>query len=158
MAGGDIMPDHETSNVPNGPNSDERKVDRLFQHGLHEEGVFYNRLNFFLVFESFVFAVAVTGLGKEGPPIAITRFICIVGVIISGVWWYAQVNKLVLLKALEDRIEASCDEFKETIAVANKKRIFQVWSANGILAHVFPLLFVGAWLFLLHYLCCHYGR
>jgi hypothetical protein len=101
------------------------ELNRLFTHGINEEGVFYNRLNFFLVFESLLFAAAIAGFsGEDAPPAAIIVPLCIVGVVVSIVWWYAQVNKLVLLKTLEDRIKDAFDEFRETIWLANQRRIF----------------------------------
>lgn len=143
-------------NASNAKDSDLERRARLFQHGMHEEGVFYNRLNFFLVFESLLFAVAVGGFGKDdAPPLAIITLVCIVGLIVSLIWGYAQINKLVLLKTLEDRLEQELTEFKETIGVADRQRIFRVWSANSVLAYTMPTLFAGAWLYLLHYLCCH---
>lgn len=131
------------------------ELNRLFTHGIHEEGVFYNRLNFFLVFESLLFAAAIAGFsGKDAPPAAIIAPLCIVGVVVSIVWWYAQVNKLVLLKTLEDRIKDAFDEFRETIWLADQRRIFPIWSANLILAHTFPPLFVVVWSYMLYYLLC----
>jgi hypothetical protein len=133
---------------------------RLFAHAIHEEGVFYNRLNFFLVFESLLFAAAISGFsGKDAPPRQIIVPVCAIGVVVSLLWWYAQVNKLVLLKALEERIKAAFTEFRETIQVANKRRwtlrvwlLKRLWSANQLLAWLIPPLFLGAWSYLLYYL------
>jgi hypothetical protein len=126
--------------------------ERIFAHGLHEEGVFYNRLNFFLVFESLLVAAAVSGFsGKEAPPLAITIPICTLGLFVSALWWYAQVNKLVLLKALEERVEQAFTEFRESVAIANERRHLHTWSANKILAHALPLTFMAAWIYILTY-------
>jgi hypothetical protein len=130
--------------------------ERLFRHGLHEEGVFYNRLNFFLVFESLLFAAVIAHVTRnDAQPLEVTTLVCVVGIIGSVVWWYAQANKLVLLKTLDDRIEEGCDEFRETLMLANKKRIFKIWSANAVLAHTFPLGFGIAWSALLYYVRSH---
>jgi len=130
---------------------DERE--RLFAHGMHEEGVFYNRLNFFLVFESVLFAATLSGFsGKDAPPRLITIPICILGVIVSLIWWYAQVNKLRLLHTLENRIEEHCDEFKETIRLSREHWIVRIsWSASTVLAHVVPPTFMACWLYLILY-------
>lgn len=125
---------------------------RIFSHGLHEEGIFYNRLNFFLVFESFLVAAAVSGFSDTDiPPMGIIFPLCIVGILVSVFWWFAQVNKLILLKVLEDRITASFDEFRETVFVANQIRLFRTWSANKFLAHAFPTIFVALWIYILGY-------
>jgi len=153
-----MAPEHETITLASGETLDEVKIARLFQHGLHEEGVFYNRLNFFLVFESLLFAVAVAGLGKQdAPPIQIMKLIIGVGLFGSVVWLYAQMNKLVLLKTLEDRVEATCAEFKVSIETADRRRVFKFWSANAVLTWTFPPMFIGAWSYLLYYVWCKVG-
>jgi hypothetical protein len=130
--------------IRHGKNLEEEECERMFTHALHEEGVFYNRLNFFLVFESLLFAAAVAG-GNEGPPKGVVAFVCLQGLVGSLFWWYAQVNKLVLLKALEQRCVQAFDEFRESLQLADESRIFREWSSNRFLAHAFPVLFLVAW-------------
>jgi len=128
-------------------NDDERA--RLFTHGLHEEGIFYNRLHFFLVFESLLFAAAVAG-GSERPSPSFVGFVCILGLIVSVMWWYAQVNKLILLKVLEERCLQAFAEFRESVDLADDRRLLGTWSSNRFLAHAFPVLFLIAWGFLFY--------
>jgi len=131
-------------------NSDEKN--RLLTHGLHEEGVFYNRLNFFLVFESVFIAAAVTGVSQaDPPPLKIILPLCGVGVLISFLWWCAQVNKLILLTTLEERADEAFLEMKETGWIAEKRQGFLFSNINKILAHVLPGIFIIAWLYLLVY-------
>lgn len=126
--------------------------ERIFTHGLHEEGIFYNRLNFFLVFESLLFAGIISGYsGKDAPPAAIATPICILGMLVSVLWWYAQVNKLILLRTLEKRAEELFDEFRETVRLANEQRVLRVWSANVVLAHALPSIFLTAWVYFFWY-------
>jgi len=123
---------------------------RLFTHGLHEEGIFYNRLNFFLVFESFLVAAAVSGFsGKGAPPFGFP--IAIVGLMVSFLWWYAQVAKLAILKTLEERVEEAYLDFQETISLSTRKRqqYHLHWSATRLLAHALPLIFVVWWGYIL---------
>jgi hypothetical protein len=128
------------------------QCERLFAHGLHEENVFYNRLNFFMVCESLLFAGAVSGLiVEEKSTWSLIIFICVLGVFVSLLWWFAQVNKLVLLKILEDRLMDTFPEIRVSIEAANRKRRLHVWSASAILAHALPAVFLLAWLYLL----CH---
>jgi hypothetical protein len=138
--------------VRNAKDLDREERARLFQHGIHEEGVFYSRLNFFLLFESLLFASALSGFGNDGPPIEVTAVVCGVGFGGSVLWWYAQANKLVLLKTLEDRLVEGFDEFRESVGLADRKRVVRVWSANTVLTWAFPLLFAAAWVCLFCYL------
>lgn len=63
----------------------EHERERIFYHGLHEEGVFYNRLNFFLLFESLFFAVTVSALTSDKPlSRAIILLMCSVGLVFSA--------------------------------------------------------------------------
>ena len=41
---------------------EDKQVDRLWEHRLHLDSNFYNRLNFFLVFESVL--IGIVGLGR----------------------------------------------------------------------------------------------
>lgn len=128
------------------------QCERLFAHGLHEENVFYNRLNFFMVCESLLFAGAISGMIEGEKTVrSIIIFICVVGLLVSLLWWFAQVNKLVLLKTLEDRLMGAFPEIRESIEAANRNRRIHIWSASAILAHALPVLFLLAWLYLL----CH---
>lgn len=128
---------------------------RLFQHGLHEEGVFYNRLNFFLVFESLLFAATMTVLSEETAMSSeLVKLMVWIGIIVSVVWAYAQLNKLVLLKTLEKRALDACPEFAETVRLANEHRYWIVRlvrspSANTFLAWFFPALFLACWIAIL---------
>ena len=123
---------------------------RLFAHGLHEEGVFYNRLNFFLVFESLLFAATMSVLASTTPLARpLVTLMVIMGILVSLVWLFAQVNKLVLLKTLERRAKIECPEFTETIRLAHERRFIAVARANTFLAYFFPLLFTGCWVAIL---------
>jgi len=128
---------------------------RLFAHAMHEETVFYNRLNFFMVCESLLFAATISGLSGNNralDPIIIP--ICVLGILVSLLWWFAQVNKLILYKTLVDRLE-TFEEMKESFEMADSRRLvgrIPGWSASSILAHAFPALFMLTWLYLTGYL------
>jgi hypothetical protein len=139
--------------IRHGKELEPEERERLFTHGLHEEGIFYNRLNFFLIFESLLFAAAVAG-GGDKPPKAVVVSLSILGLIVGVIWWYAQVNKLVLLKVLEKRCLEAFDEFRESVELADERRPFGTWNSNRFLAHAFPFLFLSAWSFLLYYRLC----
>jgi hypothetical protein len=140
--------------------SAERKIhleverERLFTHGLHEETIFYNRLNIFLVCESLLFAAVVSGLsGENRPEPSILRLMCGVGIVLSLLWWVAQINKLALYKTLVDRARVELDEFRDTLSMNEAKPrrgTLQAWGGSTMLAHSFPALFTTAWGILLY--------
>jgi hypothetical protein len=136
-----------------GPTLNEEQRARLFQHGLHEEGVFYNRLNFFLVFESLLFAATMSVLTDDTPlKDSLVTLMVVTGIAVSVVWGYAQLNKLVLLKTLEERAKVECPEFAETVRMADDRRWFPTSSANATLAYFFPALFIICWFVVLYIL------
>lgn len=123
---------------------------RLMTHGLHEETVFYNRLNFFMVCESLLFAAAVSAMsGNNRSAFLIVLPICILGFVVSALWLYLQLDKLALLQTLEDRGAEAFKEFRESVKLADKRRSWlpQVRSSS-VLAWTFPLLFMFAWIYL----------
>lgn len=136
--------------IRHGKELNEEERERMFTHGLHEEGIFYSRLNVFLVCESLLFAAAVAS-GNDGLPKDIVAFICVIGAIVSLIWWYAQINKLVLLKVLEQRCAQAFEEFRESLQMADQRRLLHEWSSNRFLTHAFPVLFLFAWGFLFYY-------
>src|ERR1044072_6417735 len=136
-------------------NLDLEERQRLFAHTMHEETVFYNRLNFFMVCESLLFAATISGLsGNNSPLRPIIIPMCVLGILVTLLWWIAQVNKLVLFKTLEGRVKEACKDLKESILLANRPGLIGMihsWSASSILAHALPALFMLTWLYLLGY-------
>jgi hypothetical protein len=127
--------------------------ERLFTHGLHEENIFYNRLNVFLVCESLLFAAVVSALsGESRPERPVLALMCVVGVLVSLLWWVAQANKLALYKTLVARARRELDEFRDTLETNQRegwKGVLQNCSGSTMLAHAFPVLFTAAWSVLL---------
>jgi hypothetical protein len=132
----------------------EEERERLFTHGLHEENIFHNRLNIFLVCESLLFASVVSSLsGEHRPAPSILKLICGVGILVSLLWWVARTNKLALYKTLVTRAKAELDEFSDTLDMSKRERwrgVLQAWSGSTMLAHSFPALFTIVWGILLY--------
>lgn len=130
--------------------------DRVFANLLHEETVFYNRLNIFLVCESLLFAGVVSSLGEEHLA-GLLKVICGVGLALSFLWWCAQVDKLIFYRALIDRARETVPEFDDTIKITDERRkgwrrLLHTAGSSTVLANAFPLMFVGAWGYLMYHL------
>lgn len=118
---------------------------RLLQHAAHEEGIFYNRLNFFLVCESLLVGAIVTTYGATNRlPHSFVVTASLIGASLTGLWFYAQYNKLLLMKVVEARLYDHLQEFRETITLLRFVRQRR-GSANTLLAFSLPLLFAVAW-------------
>ena len=125
------------------------EVSRLWEHGLHEDTIFNDRLNFFLIFESVLLGVVGMLYSKQPPvikPVLIT--IVSLGLLITIIWGYIQAKHRSTLRILGERCEEHLTEFKEThAALAGKKwrRISGTW----LLAYVIPFLVALIWIALL---------
>ena|SRR5688572_29205000 len=120
--------------------------ERLLQHGIHEENVFYNRLNFFLIFESVLFTALLTAYGSDKqPPPLLMWTVPAVGYATSLFWLVVQYDKLMLVKTLVDRIVEHLPEFGVTIARAQAKGGANI-RATEALALIVPYLFILLWI------------
>lgn len=129
------------------PDNEDQK-NRLLQHGIHEETIFYNRLNFFLVFESVLLATLVSFDAQTSPLPELAWLLPTLGIFITVIWWISQESKRRFLEILGDRVEQELPEFKATIALKNrgKKRSF---SASTLITHSIPAIFLLLWICLL---------
>ena len=127
---------------------DSEQVRRLWEHGLHEETVFNDRLNFFLIFESVLLGVVGMLYSKEP---ALSKWILVpmssLGLLITIIWGYVQSRQRVNLKGLIRRLYKHLPEFRETLQERPKK--WRRLSSTMLLAHVIPILVTLVWLALL---------
>ncbi len=121
---------------------------RLLEHGIHEENVFYSRLNFFSVFEGVLLTALVSLDAREGSLPELSWLIPVIGLVVTAMWWHAQEKKRQLVNVLGERIEALLPEFKDTILMFKSRRQRPV-SASLYMTHGIPAIFLALWLYLL---------
>lgn len=114
-------------------------VDRLWQHLLHDDVIFNERLNFFLVIQSVL--VAITGFlfGAQPRDTLLLRIMSTLGVLMSLIWWYVQARQYQFLRQLKRRVANLASEYAETLS--GHRRI----SSTFLLAYVIPALFLALW-------------
>jgi len=122
---------------------------RLLDHGMHEEGIFYGRLNFFLLFQSLLLGAVVQTATATDVRIRNLQVLALaLGVAVLVVWVYAQLKKLKYLKLLEARLAQYLPEFSEidkregVFAEARRRSI----SANKLITFAAPVFIFLAWL------------
>ncbi|HEX8846870.1 MAG TPA: hypothetical protein VF791_19660 [Pyrinomonadaceae bacterium] len=125
------------------------EINRLWEHGMHEDTIFNDRLNFFLIFESVLLGV-VGMLYSKQPPVmkSVPVVIVCLGFCITIIWGYIQARQRSTLHRLIERLEENLPEFRETHApLAGKKwrRISGTW----LLAYFIPFLVALVWIALL---------
>src|SRR5215210_9585490 len=91
------------------------EISRLWEHGLHEDTIFNERLNFFLIFESVFLGVAGMLYSKQPPVMkSFLVLVALLGLSITIIWGYIQAKHRSTLRILGERCEENLPEFKET--------------------------------------------
>jgi len=127
------------------------QINRLWEHGQHEDTVFNDRLTFFLIFESVLIGL-VGMLYSSNKQIALMKWVLIIivcfGLLITIFWGYIQARQRSLLHRLIERLEDHLPEFKETYEPLDRKR-WRRLSGTWLLTYPIPLLVAGIWVALL---------
>lgn len=127
---------------------DADQQNRLLEHGIHEENVFYSRLNFFSVFEGVLLTALVSLDAREGSLPELSWLIPVIGLVVTVMWWHAQEKKRQFVEILGKRIEESLPEFKDTILMFKGGRQ-KLISASRYMTHGIPAIFLTLWIYLL---------
>lgn len=131
-------------------NLESDQINRLWEQSLHVDNIFYERLNFFLIFESVLMGVVGVLYSRPNPIILVPKVISILGFCITVIWIYVQARHKHILNVVGTRAKEMMPDVRITL-----ERIDQVkWpiSATWLLAYVVPLLIVTVWIFLLFFL------
>src|SRR4051794_36384046 len=103
----------------------EDTLTRILMHGIHEETIFYQRLNFFFLIEALMLgSLLQTGPSQAGPSDHrvphLVEIVSIVGLLTSVVWLLVQLDKLRLLTTIITVLKEAAPEFAETIRRAKQ--------------------------------------
>lgn len=121
---------------------------RVWDHSMHEDSVFNDRQNFFLVFESVLVGSIGGFFTKTGPNVRIVRFIALFGLAVTLLWLYVQVRQHYITKLLKKRNKAVFDDYASAISIRRR----WPFHAYTLLAYAFPLLVALAWIVVLGFL------
>ena len=126
---------------------DNDQMNRLWEHGLHEETMFVNKLNFFLVFESVL--LGVVGLLYSRPvsaKLVLISIICL-GLLLTILWGYVQAEQQYFYNQLRSFIKDELPEYQ-----ISRVRLEQAkWriSPTFLLTYGVPILVGLIWVVLL---------
>jgi hypothetical protein len=137
-------------------NCEQRK--RLWEYRLHIETILYNRLAFFLAFETVLLAVVGILYDKpDSPRIVLMMFIGL-GILTALIGLYLQHNMKQIFVVVDERIldSGNFPEFKETVdrirSIRRMERILGITTktpALMLLTYVLPILVTLLWILLL---------
>ena len=124
------------------------EVNRLWQHGMHEERLFHDRLNYFSAVQVGLlgtFAILYNKDSSFGGYVALA----VVGLIIALLWLRVQVRHWRYCVHVNERIKTTVSEYAETIAEFASPGRPDGLSIARPLAFAVPLLFASIWVALL---------
>jgi hypothetical protein len=119
--------------------------ERLWQHALHEDTLFNERLNVFLVMQGILLAVVGVVLQRPGidtHPIA--RIIAGAAVVLTLLWWRVQVRQRKKVDTIVEELKTPFPKLA-TLLEATKPPKWLPASNSSILAHGFPVTLLVVW-------------
>jgi hypothetical protein len=127
--------------------SDRDQINRLWDHGNHEDIMFNERLNFFLVFEGILIAVVGQLYSKTPPDIFIVKATIVLGLLTTLIWWYVQIQQKIILEDVLERGRDLIPEYRVTLDRRERKRL--PIRVIPLLAYCIPGLVLAFWITLL---------
>lgn len=123
---------------------------RIWELRLHFNQNFYNRLNFFLVFESVLLGVVGLLYSKPQPPVLILKMMVLPALCLTIIWGYVQSRQKHFIDDLDEQIICFAPEYKAHL----ERRRPQRWyiSSKWLLTYMTPGLVILIWLAFLFFI------
>jgi hypothetical protein len=131
------------------PHPDE--ANRLWQHGMHEERLFYDRLNYFSAIQVGLLGVFAILYNKE-PSAGVFVPLTAAGLAFNLLWLWVQVRHWRYCVHVNERIKRAVPEYARTVAAFAATGRKDGLSISRPLASAVPLLFAATWLALFGWL------
>lgn len=128
--------------APISPSPDE--VNRLWQHGMHEERLFHDRLNYFSFLETGLLTISVIMYNKE-PAIGFFLPLAVVALLLTLLWLIIQVRHWVYVEHVHIRIRSLVPEYRATVEAFAGPGRRDGLSISKPLALAVPALFACTW-------------
>jgi hypothetical protein len=116
--------------------ADEQTKERLWDHAAHENVVFNDRLNFFLLFESVSLGVIGALYSRSPADNTPLQFLAFLGLLISLLWLYVQARQKNILNSVRARNAVALPEY--AFILRNRRK----WppSTTWLLGYFLPLV------------------
>jgi hypothetical protein len=134
------------NHVDIGKEMSEAQQSRLWDHAIHEDKQYNDRLNFFLIFESVLLGVVGAIYAKETVSQSILIAIAGLGVIITLVWINIQAYHHFYLDSFNPRLLHAFAEFKKTVEYS---RLWWPDWGRQLLSYGVPIAVAAIWLVIL---------
>ena len=120
------------------------ELNRLWQHGMHEERLFHDRLNYFSAVQVGLLGVFAILYNKETAP-GVFVPLTAVGLTFALMWLRVQVRHWRYCVHVHERIKKTVSEYAQTIAGFASPGMPDGLSIARPLAFAVPLLFAATW-------------
>jgi hypothetical protein len=131
-----------TTDTNAAPQPDE--VNRLWQHGVHEERLFYDRLNYFSAIQVGLLGVFAIPYHKE-PSVGVFVPLTAAALAFALLWLWVQVRHWRYCVHVNDRIRGAMPEYARTVAAYAGPGRRDGLSISRPLAFAVSLLFAATW-------------
>ena len=121
---------------------DKDAQNRIWNHRLHEDVLFYTRQNYFIVAESMLAVAFAQALSGADPETLLMRVIAAIGFLLTTTWLYVNYRQLGSLKTVHTRAISLLPEFEETY----EQRRSRGPAMKDVFAYGVPLLIACMWL------------
>ena len=125
------------------PHPDE--VNRLWGHGLHEERLFYDRLNYFSAMQVGLLGVFAILYNKD-PALGVFLPLTAVALAFTVLWLVVQVRHWRYCVHVNERIKLAVPDYARTVAAFAAPGRTDGLSISRPLAFAVPVLFAATWL------------
>ncbi len=127
------------------PRSSADEVNRLWQHGMHEERLFHDRLNYFSAIQVGLLGVFAILYHKE-PSLGVFVPLTVSALAFALLWLRVQTRHWRYCVHVNDRIKESVPEYARTVAAFASRGLTDGLAISRPLAFAVPLLFAITWL------------
>jgi len=121
------------------------EINRLWQHGMHEERLFYDRLNYFSAIQAGLLGVFAILYNKDSSPFVFTP-LTMVALAFNVLWLRVQVRHWRYCVHVNAQIRRAVPEYARTVAAFAAPGRTDGLSISRPLAFAVPLLFAATWL------------
>lgn len=127
------------------PPNDPHEVNRLWQHGMHEERLFHDRMNFFSAMQIGLLGVFAILYHKE-PALGVFVPLTVVAIAFTLLWLWVQVRHWRYCLHVHEHIRRIVPEYARTVASFAAPGRKDGLSISRPLAFAVPLLFAFTWI------------
>jgi hypothetical protein len=143
------VPDADLVTGPMAPDQPEPpprpdEVNRLWQHGMHEERLFHDRLNYFTAIQVGLLGVFAILYHKE-PALGVFLPLTAVALAFTLLWLAIQVRHWRYCVHVNERIKQAVPEYRRTVAAFAGPGRSDGLSISRPLAFAVPVLFAATW-------------